>query len=440
MKHQIKNILNLFFLLFIIQTKVFSQVPTPALIGYLHNWNDANAAYIQLDQVDSRYNVIIIAFAVPASITDMTMIFKPINVSQSIFINKIQALKNQGRKVLISVGGANATIDLTTTNNKNAFVTSMTDILNTYGFDGMDIDIEHGSSIMASTGTIANPTNAAVTNLIKAIQSIMTSFDTKNGHKMILTITPETAYVQGGQSSFSGIWGGYLPIIDALRNDLDILQVQLYNSGSMYGIDRKIYTQGNADFIVAMTEAVIRGFNTAGGLFKGIPANKVVIGLPACFYAGGGFIDTTKVKSALDYLRGKGTKPGSYTLYQTNGYPNLGGMMTWSINWDAVSTCGTTYEYAKNFQKIFTPPTSIYKIDESPTLIQVYPNPVQDIIYFKFSEPNIQTHRLKIINSVGEIILTKILNNNDNINIENFQTGLYFLSIDNKYNIKIIKN
>ena len=35
--------------------------------------------------------------------------------------------------------------------------------------------------------------------------------------------------------------------------------VQLYNSGSMYGIDGNIYTQGTADFIVAMTEAVIQG-------------------------------------------------------------------------------------------------------------------------------------------------------------------------------------
>lgn len=37
----------------------------PALIGYWHNWNDAGVPYIELDQVDSRYNVIEISFAEP---------------------------------------------------------------------------------------------------------------------------------------------------------------------------------------------------------------------------------------------------------------------------------------------------------------------------------------------------------------------------------------
>jgi chitinase len=83
-------------------------------------------------------------------------------------------------------------------------------------------------------------------------------------------------------SAFAGIWGGYLPIIDALRDSLDVLQVQLYNSGSMYGVDNNVYNSGTADFITSQTEAVIYGFNTAGGAFNGLPANKVAVGLPAC--------------------------------------------------------------------------------------------------------------------------------------------------------------
>ena len=104
----------------------------------------------------------------------------------------------------------------------------------------------------------------------------------------MLTMAPETAYVQGGQSGFGSIWGGYLPIIDALKDSIDILQVQLYNSGTMLGIDGNIYTQGTADFIVAMTEATIHGFNTSGGMFAGLPATKIAVGLPACTSAAGG--------------------------------------------------------------------------------------------------------------------------------------------------------
>jgi chitinase len=187
-------------------------------------------------------------------------------------------------------------------------------------------------------------------------------------------MAPETAYVQGGQSAFGGIWGGYLPIIEGLKDSIDILQVQLYNSGSMYGIDGSIYSQGTADFIVAMTEALIQGFNTAGGMFSGLSADKIAVGLPACTSAaGGGFVDTLAVKAAVDYLRGVGIKPGSYSLYNSGGYPSLRGMMTWSVNWDAVSSCGGVYQYANNFQNIFSVTNSIASI--SSLGVEIFPNP-----------------------------------------------------------------
>lgn len=352
-----------------------SQIPNPALIGYWHNWNDINAPYIQLDAIDKRYNVIEVAFAVPTSPSDMNMLFTPDVVSPSVFITKVQTLQSQGKKVLLSIGGATTSIDLTTTINKNAFVSSITAIINTYGFDGIDIDIEHGNSILISGGTIAAPGNIAQINLIDAIKQIMANYRTIHSRKLLLTMAPETAYVQGGQSAFGSIWGGYLPIIDALRDSLDLLQVQLYNSGSMYGIDGKIYTQGTADFIIAMTEAVIHGFNTSGGMFVGLSAGKVAVGLPACISAaGGGFVDSATVKTAIDYLRGNGSQPGTYVLSKLSGYPSLRGMMTWSVNWDAVSTCASKYQYATNFEKIFGITTYISKSLPS-TYFEIYPNP-----------------------------------------------------------------
>ncbi|MFN8359564.1 MAG: glycosyl hydrolase family 18 protein [Candidatus Kapaibacterium sp.] len=331
-----------------------AQISTPALVGYWHNWTDNNVPYIHLDAIDTRYSVIEVAFAMPTSPSDMTMLFTPEVVSQSTFIAKMRTLQSQGKKVVISVGGATASIDLATTTAKNAFVNSMTSILTTYGFDGMDIDIEHGNSILISGGTIASPTNTSQVNLIAAIKQIMVNYRATFSKKMLLTMAPETAYVQGGQSAFGSIWGGYLPIIDALRDSLDMLQVQLYNSGSMYGIDGKIYTQGTADFIVAMTEAVIDGFTTAGGTFRGLPENKIAVGLPACTSAaGGGYTDSLTVIRAVQYLLGKGARPGSYVLKKPTGYPALGGMMTWSVNWDALASCGGRYQYANTYETAF---------------------------------------------------------------------------------------
>jgi chitinase len=335
---------------------IYAQIAPHNLVGYWHNWNTANAPYIPLDQVDSRYSMIEVSFALPVSSTNMTMQFTPSSGTQSAFIAKIQATKAQGRKVLISVGGGGTTVDLTTTANKNAFISSMTTILTTYGFDGMDIDIEGGNSILnGSGGTINTPTNVGQTNVINAVKQVMANFRAANNDKkMLLTMAPETAYVQGGQSAFSSIWGAYLPIIHALRDSIDLLQVQLYNSGSMYGLDRGIYTQGTADFIVALTEASIRGFNTAGGFFAGFPANKIALGLPACpSAAGGGYTAEATVQAAVRYLLGTGPKPGAYTLLTSGGYPSLNGMMTWSVNWDAVATCGTANGYAANYETLF---------------------------------------------------------------------------------------
>lgn len=336
-----------------------AQLPNPALVGYWHNWNDGNAPYIDIDAVDSRYNVITVAFAIPTSNTDMTMLFAPDRGTVQQFKQRIQNVQATGKKVILSVGGATATIDLTTTVNRDAFVTSIGTILTTYGFDGLDIDIEHGNSIYVNGGTIANPQSAAQINLIEAIRTIMANYRTANNRKLILTFAPETAYVQGGMSGYGSIWGGYLPIVDALRDSLDLIHVQLYNSGTMYGVDNQIYTQGTADFIVSQTEAVIKGFTARapGGAFAGIPASKVAVGLPASTNAaGGGYCDSTTICAAVNYLLGKGPRPGQYTLVNTGGYPNLRGMMTWSINWDATQANRTRYAYAAVYESLFAPP------------------------------------------------------------------------------------
>ena len=352
----IQFILILISFLYLVNEKSFAQIPNPALVGYWHNWSDPGSPYIQLNAIDPRYNVVEVSFAVPVAGTDYNMQFSPDQVSQATLISQIQAMQGQGKKILISMGGATSPISLDNLNEKNSFISSMISIINTYGFDGIDIDFE-GSSVTVSGGTIANPTDSKILNLIDAVKQIMQSYHTSHNKKLLLTMAPETAFVQGGQSSYGSIWGAYLPVINALRDSLDILQVQLYNSGSMYGIDGNIYTQGTADFIIAMTDAVIHGFNTAGGFFNGLPPGKVAIGLPSCsLAAGGGYTDTAVVKDAIDYLRGTGPRPGNYTLSLSGGYPTLRGMMTWSVNWDAVSTCNGAYSYATNYQRIFSTP------------------------------------------------------------------------------------
>jgi chitinase len=238
------------------------------------------------------------------------MEFVPDQVSPSILISQIQTLQSTGKKVVISIGGASAPVSLDNQTERDTFISTMNSIIDMYGFDGIDIDLE-GNSISVSGGTITNPVDNKIINLIYAIKEIMRNYFVANGKRLILTMAPETAYVQGGLSAYGGVWGAYLPVIDALRDSIEIIHVQLYNSGSMFGIDGNVYAQGSADFIVAMTEAVIQGFNTSGGFFAGLSENKVAIGLPACNSAGGGFADTNIVKAAINYVRGTGPQPAT---------------------------------------------------------------------------------------------------------------------------------
>ncbi|HAR20637.1 MAG TPA: chitinase, partial [Cytophagales bacterium] len=238
------------------------QVPNPSLVGYWQNWNDAACPYINLDASYGSYNVIEVSFAVPTSATNLTMKFTPTFETQSAFITRIKNLQSQGKKVLISLGGANDPVTIDTKVKMNAFVSSMNTMISNYGFDGLDIDFET-TSLVLTGGSIASPKDSSIIYCIAGVRKIMENYRKTNGNKKLLwTMAPETAYVQGGMSNWglvNGIsWGAYLPVIEALRDSIDILQVQLYNSGSMFGIDGKVYSTGTADFITSMTEAVIQ--------------------------------------------------------------------------------------------------------------------------------------------------------------------------------------
>ncbi|MEV1173943.1 hypothetical protein [Nonomuraea sp. NPDC049784] len=69
----------------------------------------------------------------------------------------------------------------------------------------------------------------------------------------------------------------------------------------------------------------------AGNMFPPLRQDQVAIGLPASPNAGNGFTTVAEVQKAFDCLA-KGANCGTYR--PRGVYPNLRGLMTWSINWD----------------------------------------------------------------------------------------------------------
>jgi chitinase len=323
---------------------VSTGLPRHALIGYLHASFANGSGYIRMADVPAAWDIIDLAFAEPTSVTSGDIRFNRCSVSEcpnvepeADFIAAIRAKQAQGKKVLISIGGQNGQVQLTTTAARDTFVSSVAAIIDRYGLDGLDVDFEgHSLFLNAGDADFRNPTTPVIVNLISALRSLKARY----GARFVLTMAPETFFVQvgyqfyGGTSSGDNRTGSYLPVIYAMRDNLTVLHVQDYNSGPVTGLDNQFHFTGGADFHVAMTDMLLAGFPVAntGQVFPPLRPDQVAIGLPAATSAGNGFTAPDQVQAALTCLT-RGTGCGGYVL-RGGPAPALRGLMTWSINWD----------------------------------------------------------------------------------------------------------
>lgn len=332
-------------------------LPAHALVGYLHASFANGSGYTRMADVPDSWDVINLAFGEPTSVTSGDIRFNLCPASEcpgvesvADFKAAIKAKQAAGKKVLISIGGQNGQVQLSTAAARDTFVSSVSRIIDEYGLDGLDIDFE-GHSLSLATGDtdFRNPTSPVVVNLISALKTLKARY----GSGFVLTMAPETFFVQLGYQFYgSGPFGGqdpragaYLPVIHALRDDLTLLHVQHYNSGPIMGLDNQYHTMGNADFHISMTDMLLTGFPVAGNAERFFPAlrpDQVAIGLPATTTAGNGHTPPAEVTKALDCL----TRKANCGSYRTHGtWPALRGLMTWSINWDRFGG----WEFQRNF-------------------------------------------------------------------------------------------
>ncbi len=320
-------------------------LPKHALIGYLHASFANGSGYLRMADVPAAWDIINLAFGEPTSVTSGDIRFQlcpvaecPNVETEAQFIAAIQAKQAQGKKVLLSIGGQNGQVQLTTTAARDRFVSSVAAIIDRYGLNGLDIDFEgHSLYLNAGDSDLRNPTTPVIVNLISALRSLKSRY----GANFVLTMAPETFFVQLGYQFYGGTCSGcdnragsYLPVIYALRNDLTVLHVQDYNSGPIMGLDNQYHTMGGADFHIAMTDMLAAGFTVAntGIAFPALREDQIAFGTPAAVSAGNGFTSPAAVQQALNCLV-RGTSCGSYTL-RGGTSPSLRGLMTWSINWD----------------------------------------------------------------------------------------------------------
>jgi len=314
------------------------SVPAPnhLLIGYWHNFVNG-AGFIRLRDVSPQFDVVNIAFGTPVMGSSSTITLKLVaQESESNFISDIDFLHGQGKRVVLSIGGANAVVQLKTQSDVQNFVNSVASLVDQFGLDGIDIDFESISLTLDAGDTdVKAPTTPEIVNLIAALRQLKSQF----GTGFIISMAPSTFSVQEGFKRYEGTAGVYLPVIFGTRDILSYVHVQDYNTGTRFGLDNRIYTEGTADFHVAMTEMLLQGFPVVGdpgNVFPPLQPAQVAFGVTATSLDTG-LTSNFDLTNALSYLI-KGTPfGGQYALRNPAGYPGLRGLMVWSINWDAAN-------------------------------------------------------------------------------------------------------
>jgi chitinase len=286
------------------------NLPKHAVTGYWQNFNNG-AAVQKISDVPSQYDIIAVSFA-DATSTPGAVTFNldsaglgGYTVDQ--FKADVQAKKAAGKKVIISIGGERGTVAVNDSASATNFANSVYSLMQTYGFDGVDIDLENGLN---------------ATYMTQALRSL----SSKAGSSLIITMAPQTIDMQSTSNT-------YFQTALNIKDILTVVNMQYYNSGSMLGCDGKVYSQGSVDFLTALACIQLEG---------GLAPSQVGLGVPASTRgAGSGYVAPSIVNNALDCLA-KGTNCGSFKPSRT--YPDLRGAMTWSTNWDA--TAGNAWSNA----------------------------------------------------------------------------------------------
>lgn len=276
-------------------------VPKHAVTGYWQNFN--NGATVQkISAVQSQYDIIAVAFAdatgTPGAVSFTLDSAGLGGYTVDQFKADIKAKQAAGKKVIISIGGQNGTVSVSDSTSATNFANSVYSLMQTYGFDGVDIDLENGLN---------------ATYMSQALRSL----SSKAGSSLVITMAPQTIDMQSTSNA-------YFQTALNIKDILTVVNMQYYNSGSMLGCDGKVYSQGSVDFLTALACIQLEG---------GLAPSQVGLGLPASTSgAGSGYVSPTIVNNALDCLT-KATNCGSFKPSRT--YPDLRGAMTWSTNWDA---------------------------------------------------------------------------------------------------------
>lgn len=264
-----------------------------------------------IDAVHPAYTTVIIAFIQWAEDGSIQDTISDPNSSFNFTRDHVAQLKKQstGRKVLVTLGGGAAGILNCGMANPAAFAGNMVSglkaIVASYGFDGVDFDMEHRTG---GSGADYVKCASIVASVLKPLHEagLVTSMAPQMGN--VNPFDPADS-VSAGQNELA-------PLLGMAMNCLTFISPQMYNTWA--AVETTAYA---VKYSTAVTQ---QGFHVTIDHKRyevKIPASKLALGYPATAQgASSGYIAPSSLHDLVASLRTQGV--------------SLGGMMTWNIGWD----------------------------------------------------------------------------------------------------------
>ncbi|ALD66304.1 glycosyl hydrolase family 18 protein [Spiroplasma cantharicola] len=286
------------------------------LVGYYFDWNGEGQTIPTFEElVKTNYNVINVSFLYSKKNFEMPK-YSPQN-PEGVKAG-IKLLQSKGKKVLISMGGAPSSEMKFRANQKNELKQTILDIVDEYGFDGLDIN-------WAQKALTDSRSQQTTVDALKEIKDENPEF--------IITMAPEMPYLTN--KSENSDKGSYITFLKGLEDYYNWVNPQLYN-GRGFGpyiesqekkklkIKEDYIANDNekyrAEFYYLMTKYLTTVYSKQNDYYL-IDPDKFVLGAAANEIAASGAASKDSIKRSYRLLK----KDKIYTK----------GLMSWAINYDA---------------------------------------------------------------------------------------------------------
>ena len=272
-----------------------ANLPTKVVGGYFTTWDFRNGVTLRSVVDTTSYNLIYIAFAIGTSSSSGTLrLDLPAGVSSPAdFKSQVAYANSKGKQIIVSVGGyfdlPNSThgYRLDSSTKVDQFMDSMRELRTTWGFNGMDWDLEHGERPDAA-------------GIITASQRMRSEF----GSSFIIAAAPGV-----NLSSWVGSGG----ILDSLGSSgWDLVGEQVYD----WGVSESVYRSMIIDRMTVLSTKYGASKVVLGNKYKTDEGGVSTLADPSNVS-----VDISTTKSALTSLRSAGV--------------NIRGAFVWTVQSDA---------------------------------------------------------------------------------------------------------